>query len=173
MPEHHIEVVEYDPAWPVRFARECEVLSRALQPWMAAGIEHIGSTAVPGLCAKPVIDLMVPVHSLEASRAAIPTLEREHAYVYWPYKSTEMHWFCKPGEYTRTHHVHLVEIDSPQFRYKLGFRDLLRRDARLRAAYAELKRRLAVTHPRDREAYTDGKAPFIQAAIASLRASPP
>jgi GrpB-like predicted nucleotidyltransferase (UPF0157 family) len=94
---------------------------------------------------------------------------RSNHIVYWPYKSIEMHWFCKPDEYTRTHHVHLVPIDSPQFREKIGFRDLLRRDPRLRAQYAELKRRLALAHPNDREAYTEGKAPFIGAAIALLQ----
>jgi GrpB-like predicted nucleotidyltransferase (UPF0157 family) len=168
MPQHLVEVVEYDPTWPERFRSESQLLERSLRTWVAGPIEHIGSTSVPGLCAKPVIDLMVPVRGLEQSRDAIDVLERAHAYHYWPYKSLEMHWFCKPDEYTRTHHVHLVPIDSPQFRAKLGFRNLLRREPTLRAQYADLKRQLALTHPHDREAYTEGKVPFIRAAIAHL-----
>jgi len=169
MSQHLIEVVDYDPAWPAQFIQERDALARTLSAWMAGPIEHIGSTSVPGLCAKPVIDLLVPVHGLEVSRAAIPVLEREHAYHYWPYQPDEMHWFCKPDEYMRTHHVHLGPITSRPFRDKLGFRDLLRERPELRAQYAELKRGLALAHRHDREAYTEGKSPFISAVLALLR----
>ena len=78
-----------------------------LQPWLAGPIEHIGSTAVPGLAAKPVVDIMAGVESLDASRPAIAALERA-GYCYAPYRADTEHWFCKPSPQFRTHHLHLM-----------------------------------------------------------------
>lgn len=167
--DHRIEVVDYDPSWPEAFERERAALEESLQPWAAGPIAHIGSTAVPGLCAKPVIDILVPVHGLVESRPAIAVLEERHGYGYWPYKSEEMHWLCKPSEHVRTHHVHMVPVGSVEAREKLGLRDLLRRDDGLRERYGVLKRELARLHPDDREAYTLAKAPFIRELIRTLR----
>jgi GrpB-like predicted nucleotidyltransferase (UPF0157 family) len=83
-----------------------------------------------------------------------------------------MHWFCKPSPAQRTHHLHAVVHGGPVWRERLAFRDALRSDPALAAAYAELKRRLAVEHRMDREAYTQGKAPFIRAVSASGGGTP-
>jgi GrpB-like predicted nucleotidyltransferase (UPF0157 family) len=166
---HRIEIADYDPAWPARFTVERALLAEALAPWIVGEIEHVGSTAVQGLCAKPVIDIMVPVADLPGSKPAIPAAERL-GYHYWAYKAEVMHWFCKPDEFVRTHHLHLIPAGSQLFRDRLAFRDALRNDAQLRAEYARLKRELATAHPHDREAYTQAKGPFVARVLAQLSA---
>ena len=168
---HQVSVLEYDPAWPGRFAAERETLEATLAPWLAGSIEHVGSTAVQGLCAKPVIDIMVPVRSLEDSRPSIPVLEERHGYTHWPYKADVMHWFCKPSEVLRTHHLHLIPVESDLFRERLFFRDALREDSELRQRYASLKRRLAEQFSNDREAYTQAKGPFVAEVVARINCS--
>jgi GrpB-like predicted nucleotidyltransferase (UPF0157 family) len=106
-----VRIVAYDPSWTTRFAEERAALDAVLAPWLAGPIEHIGSTAVPGLVAKPVIDIMAAVDTLDASRAALPALAPLH-YVYFPYRADIMHWLCKPSDAVRTHHLHLVPFDS-------------------------------------------------------------
>ncbi len=167
-----ISVVEHDPHWRTLFEQERDLLGSTLAPWLAGPIEHVGSTAVPGLCAKPVIDIMVPVRNLETSKPATDLLEQRHGYHYWPYKTEVMHWLCKPSEHVRTHHLHIVPIDSPLWRERLMFRDALREDSDMRDRYSELKRRLAQAHSSDREAYTVGKTPFVAAELARLAQVP-
>jgi GrpB-like predicted nucleotidyltransferase (UPF0157 family) len=160
-----IEVVTYDSAWPAKFAEERAVLEGSLARWLVADIEHVGSTAVPGLAAKPVIDIMVPVESLEASRGSIEAAS--HAgYMYWPYKADVMHWLCKPSAAHRTHHLHIVPFGSPLWFDRLRFRDALRSDSKRAEQYAELKRHLAKRYRHDREAYTEGKSDFVTAVLA-------
>ena len=160
-----IEVVTYDPAWPSRFEEERAVLKSLLAHWIVAEIEHVGSTAVPGLAAKPVIDIMVPVESLAASRGSIEAAS--HAgYIYWPYKADVMHWFCKPSAAHRTHHLHIVPFESPLWFDRLRFRDALRSDSKLAEQYAELKHHLEKRYREDREAYTEGKTDFVAAVLA-------
>ncbi|MEO8143786.1 MAG: GNAT family N-acetyltransferase [Betaproteobacteria bacterium] len=162
-----IELAAYDPSWPLKFESERTLLAPLLAPWLAGRIEHIGSTAVPLLAAKPIIDIAAPVQSLEASRAAIEALTGA-GYAYWPYKAEVMHWFCKPSPELRTHHLHLVPIDSPLWRERLAFRDALRASPALAAEYADLKRRLAEQYRDNREAYTEAKAPFVRQVLSSL-----
>jgi GrpB-like predicted nucleotidyltransferase (UPF0157 family) len=81
-----------------------------------------------------------------------------------------MHWFCKPSPARRSHHLHLVPTGSPRYRDELAFRDALRADPQLAAGYAELKQNLAARYPEDREAYTEGKAPFIAGVLARTNA---
>jgi GrpB-like predicted nucleotidyltransferase (UPF0157 family) len=164
-----VEVVPYDASWPSKFAAEASLLEGLLAPWLAGAIEHIGSTAVPGLPAKPVIDIMAPVHSLQASRPAIQALAAAGAgYLHHPYKAQEMHWFCKPSPHLRTHHLHLVPLASPLWHRQLRFRDALRQNPALAAQYAELKRALAQQFRFDREAYTQAKAPFIDRVLSGF-----
>lgn len=160
-------VVPYDSSWPDKFEREKQVLSHALAPWLAGPIEHVGSTAVPGLAAKPVIDIMVAVENLDASRPAILAAEAS-GYIYWPYKADIMHWFCKPSDAHRTHHLHLVPFGSRLWQARLGFRDALRADARLAQEYAQLKFSLASKYRDDREAYTQSKSGFVHRVLESL-----
>jgi GrpB-like predicted nucleotidyltransferase (UPF0157 family) len=163
-----VEIADYDPGWVGKFAAERDMLEASLVPWLAGPIEHVGSTAVVGLCAKPVIDIMVPTHGLDESRPAIVVLEAKHGYTYWPYKGDVMHWFGKPTYDQRTHHVHLIPVHSMLFRERLFFRDSLRNDARLREEYAVLKRELAVKFAEDREAYTQAKGPFVAEVVARM-----
>ena len=142
------------------------MLDKEIGGWATGGIHHVGSTAVPGLEAKPIIDILVGVDSLEASRACFDPLAKLD-YLYAPYRADEMHWFCKPHPSRRTHHLHLVPTDSSRFRDELAFRDRLRSGRAIAAEYAELKRELAERFADDREAYTDGKADFIRRAQKS------
>ncbi len=159
-----IRVVAYDPSWPERFEAERRLLADAVGPWVAGGLHHVGSTAVPGLAAKPVIDILVEVADLAASRACFDRLACL-GYLYAPYRAEEMHWFCKPDPGRRTHHLHLVPVGSQRARAELAFRDLLRRDPATAGEYGALKRELAERLGDDREAYTEAKTEFIHAAI--------
>src|ERR1051326_7868006 len=96
-----VQIVPYDPLWPALFDQERELLARTLAPWLVGAIEHIGSTAVPGLAAKPVIDITVAGKNLAASRPAISVLP-EIGYTYFPYRPDVMHWFCKPSPERKT-----------------------------------------------------------------------
>jgi GrpB-like predicted nucleotidyltransferase (UPF0157 family) len=161
-----IELVAYDDTWPRQFELEREHLLNLLGPWVAGEIEHIGSTAVPGLAAKPIIDVMAPVASLEESRPAIQTLGTS-GYCYYPYKARVMHWFCKPSPEHRTHHLHLVVWNSELWRERLSFRNALRNSASLAAEYAALKCKLAVRFAHDRDGYTAAKSSFINRVLAN------
>src|SRR4030095_2499825 len=154
----------YDPLWPSKFQTERVVLERVLAPWLAGPIEHVGSTAIPDMPAKPGIDVMVAVNALEASQAAIDEL-RKVGYVYFPYRSDIMHWFCKPSPAFRTHHLHLVPFGSERWVDCLAFRDRLRRDQPHASEYATLKKKLATEFKFNREAYTEAKTPFLQRVL--------
>jgi len=155
-----VRIVAYDPSWPGRFAEETALLNPAIGKWITGGIHHIGSTAVPGLAAKPVIDILVGVKDLPSSRGCIGELARLD-YQYAPYRSDEMHWFCKPAPSHRTHYLHLVPTGSRRYLAELAFRDTLRKRPDLATEYAGLKKRLAAEHGDDREAYTEAKQRFI------------
>ena len=154
----------YDPIWPAKFEAEKTLLAPILAPWLAGPIEHIGSTAVPGMPAKPVIDIMGAVRDLPSSKEAIEALA-PLSYCYFDYKADLMHWFCKPSDFERTHHLHLVPFESRLWRERLAFRDCLRSDGAAREAYRGLKVRLASQFRDDREAYTDAKTEFIHAVL--------
>ena len=164
--EAPVEIVPYDSSWPVQFEQEHKELQCALAPWLAGSIEHIGSTAIPGLAAKPVVDIMAGVETLDASRPAIAAMT-DLDYCYAPYRVDSEHWFCKPSLLFRTHHLHLVPIRSPRWSETIAFRDYLRSHPEIAAEYADLKRQLALAYRFDREAYTLAKGPFIS-RITSL-----
>ncbi len=155
-----IEIADYDASWPRKLEEERILLDSALTTWLVAPIEHIGSTSVVGMPAKPTIDIMAPVESLHESLRSIDLLI-DFGYLYAPYRSDEMHWFCKPHPSTRTHHLHLVPYLSPLWNHQLRFRDLLRSDHAAADEYRVLKMNLATIHREDREAYTNGKTPLI------------
>jgi GrpB-like predicted nucleotidyltransferase (UPF0157 family) len=160
-----VEVVPYNSEWPAQFEAEKRVLRPALSPWLVGEIQHIGSTAVVGLSAKPVIDIMTPVASLHDSHAVIAAAALV-GYVYYPYRAEVMHWFCKPSPHVRTHHLHLVPLGSQLWHDRLSFRNALRSSQALSDEYTNLKIRLAKQFPNDREAYTQGKAPFVQRVLS-------
>lgn len=166
MTQAPVELVEYNPSWPAKYAEEKEFLLRIAGGFQCGGIEHVGSTAVPGLVAKPVIDIMFGVASLEESRSAIDVISAS-GYQYWPYKADVMHWFCKPSDAFRTHHLIMIPFNSDLWHERIRFRDLLRNDAQLARRYGELKRELAIRFKEDREMYTREKWPFIRDALAA------
>ncbi len=160
MTDAPIVLVDYDSRWPQLFHNEQIVLARTLAPWIVGPIEHIGSTAIPGMIAKPVIDIMVPVHSLAESRPAIEAL-KSLDYLYAPYKTDLEHWFCKPHPSFRTHHLHLVPYASKAWSETLQLRDTLRINRAAAEEYASLKHSLAAAFLTNRDAYTEGKTVFI------------
>ena len=104
MADQSIELIAYDPTWPVRFAEQQTRLAGLLRPWLAGEIEHVGSTAVPGLRSKPIVDVLAPVQSLTVSRAAIPVLEKDE-WLFWPNdpNDNDRLWFLRPSPAARTH----------------------------------------------------------------------
>ena len=170
MKDAPVEIVPYSSEWPTLFATEAALLLAELSPWLDGEIQHVGSTAVPGLSAKPVIDIMAPIHSLFQAAPAIEAL-RSLNYCYFPYQPTEMLWFCKPSPAHRTHHLHLVPISSRFWAQQLAFRDALRREPALMTEYEQLKVTLAVKNIHGREAYTEAKTPFIQSVLQRVAAS--
>ena len=167
-----IELVEYDPRWPTLFAEEAALLRVALDPALVMGLEHFGSTAIPGMAAKPIIDILVAVRSIaEARDTAIEPLRRL-GYVFWAENpKTDRMFFVKgmpPYGAPRTHHVHITEPTAEPW-LNLPFRDYLRDRPDEAQRYARLKRDLAIIHRTDREAYTEAKAAFVEEILAKAR----
>ncbi|GIH04677.1 hypothetical protein Rhe02_27440 [Rhizocola hellebori] len=162
-----IKIVAYDPQWPSLFDRERHRVEGVLLPWLTAPVEHIGSTAVPGLAAKPIIDMLAVVSDYDAVSAAVPTMVAI-GWAHAPEPSdpeTRTHSFCHPDPAWRTHHLHVVEHSSAGWRTWLAFRDHLRANPADAEEYARLKQELAARDDHDRPAYRAGKAPFITSRI--------
>jgi GrpB-like predicted nucleotidyltransferase (UPF0157 family) len=161
-----IVVVAYDPGWVRQFEAERALLERALAPWLVKGIHHIGSTAVTGLAAKPIVDMMAGVRDLDEARAAYEPLAQE-SYVHAPHRPGIAHHFAKPSLRSPSYGLHLTEPGSDLWRERLAFRDALRLDPRLAAEYETLKQRLAREHA-DAAAYSGGKRAFVAGVLADV-----
>jgi GrpB-like predicted nucleotidyltransferase (UPF0157 family) len=164
-----VEIVEYDPTWPDAFQVEHERLERLLGD--AVELHHFGSTAVPGLAAKPVIDMIALVDSFDPPVTALV----QHGGYQYPvaYNATLNHrrFLCYPTAEHRTHHLHLV--DKPwELERRLYFRDRLRADPALAGEYEVLKRALAERYREDREAYTQAKSQFVKRCEQPEQAAP-
>ncbi|MBV9794298.1 MAG: GrpB family protein [Actinobacteria bacterium] len=168
-----VHLSAYDPAWPARAGQYADELRPVLGPWLLGPIEHVGSTSVPGLVAKPVIDLMAPVEDLDAVAAATigPLGDRG-----WPHVPPQFdqrpfrRFFAKvsaDGQH-RLAHLHVMTPDAARWDQQLRFRDALRADPELRDQYAAVKSRLAAAHAGDRERYTDEKAAFVTRILRDL-----
>ncbi|MBV6627987.1 MAG: GrpB family protein [Rivularia sp. (in: Bacteria)] len=166
-----IEIVEYNPNWVNIFKREAEAIRTNVGKDLIADIQHIGSTAVPGLAAKPIIDIMVGLRNLSYGKSVIVPLE-ELGYVYWADNpNPERMFFVKgmpPYGKKRTHHVHVVEIRGEFWQRRL-FRDYLRIHPQEAKQYEQLKRDLAARFRDDREAYTEGKTDYIREVMEKAR----
>jgi GrpB-like predicted nucleotidyltransferase (UPF0157 family) len=162
-----IRIVPYDSAWPALFEREARRVQPAVEPYATGPVEHMGSTAVPGLAAKPIIDMLVPIRSYDDARsiaAAIAPL----GWLSAPEPDDDQMGrasFCFPDPAYRTHHLHAIENESPRWRPWLAFRDALRDDPALVGEYAALKARLAAQFAEDRDSYRSGKTEFVHAAL--------
>ena len=163
-----VEVVEYDPGWPTRYAEERDRIADALHGG-ATAIEHVGGTAVAGLAAKPVVDIMVGVDDIERAGPAVAGLI-DLGYEYVPEFEAELpdrRYFRKgsPDAY----HVHMVPVGSDFWNEHLLFRDYLRDHPKAAEEYSRLKRGLATRFRRNRRAYTESKRPFIEAVVGAAR----
>jgi GrpB-like predicted nucleotidyltransferase (UPF0157 family) len=165
-----VTIACYDPAWPEMFRQEAEYLRGCLPPRHIRRIEHFGSTAVPGLAAKPVIDMLVEVKSLKAARTEIAHILTARGYDYFwrPTIGDDVPpWYAffikRDRSGGRTHHIHMI-TGRPVFEQhweRLLFRDYLISHPTVARQYETLKQRLAASHPNDRLAYTTGKTKFI------------
>jgi GrpB-like predicted nucleotidyltransferase (UPF0157 family) len=156
--QRRVGLAEYDAGWPRLFEEEAARIRDAVGDWVLA-VEHIGSTSVPGMPAKPIIDIAVAVRSFgEAVRCVAPLEQVGYTYR-GEWGMPRRHYFVK-GE-PRTHHLHMLEAGTEQWDRHIRFRDTLRASPELAAEYAALKRRLAAPFARDRDAYQAGKALFI------------
>jgi len=161
-----IMLMPYDPRWPARYEAERRRVAAALGN-LALQIYHVGSTSVPGLSAKPIIDLMVAVQDLKDAKAAVPLL-RELGYQFVDAPENIDRRFFKKGM-PRAYHLHMVEAGSETLRDHLDFRDALRDDPGFLDAYARLKDALAVCHANNRPAYSNGKDEFVQRVLKQWR----
>jgi GrpB-like predicted nucleotidyltransferase (UPF0157 family) len=158
-----VYIAEYDPRWPEMYEEEKHAILAVCGPAILA-IEHIGSTAVPGLAAKPIIDIMLGIHSLDQAPALYDGLAGI-GYEYAPEfeeSIPERRFFRKgPTDY-RTHHLHMVELGGEFWMRHLLFRDYLRQHTEVAQQYEELKRRLAAEYGSNRSGYTEAKTDFIR-----------
>jgi GrpB-like predicted nucleotidyltransferase (UPF0157 family) len=167
-----IEIVPYTEAWPLAFDSEAAALRRAMGA-QAVRIEHVGSTAVSGLAAKPVIDLQVSVRSLESLepfQAPLAALGYRFISI-TEFDDHEYPWFAKPGQWPSTHHVHLCVVGSELEVRHLAFRDYLRKNKEQARRYEALKRKLAGDYEgttlHSVASYSMAKSEFIESALAS------
>lgn len=173
--QEKVVLVAYDPRWPGLFEAERDHLRECLPQGLLGRIEHYGSTAVPGLVAKPVVDLLVEVTDLKEVRERIPPILEPQGYDYF-WRPTHgddgppwYAWFIKRDtEGRRTHHIHMVEADFIHWDGLL-FRDYLVAHPDVAQQYGELKERLASEHAKDRIAYTQAKGDFIRRVTDQAR----
>jgi GrpB-like predicted nucleotidyltransferase (UPF0157 family) len=168
-----IELVGYDFGWPAEFQAEEARIRAVLPRKLILGVEHFGSTAIPGLAAKPIIDILIAVSSLqEAREQAIGPLEAI-GYSFWRDNPKDDRLFLvkglPPNAERRTHHIHMTETNGELWQ-RLLFRDYLRRHPEEARAYERLKRNLAAAYREDREAYTASKADYIKSVMEKAQA---
>lgn len=164
-----IEIAAYDPDWPARFEAEA-VRIRAALGRVALRVDHHGSTSVPGLAAKPVIDIQVAVAALRPLAAYGSGLEAI-GYVHLPHADDSFSpFFHRPSRWPHSHHVHVVEAGGLEERRTLAFRDYLRDNPGESREYERLKRQLAVLHDanaaQSREEYARAKSGFVERIVA-------
>lgn len=165
-----VRVAPYDPAWPTLFAAEATRLDPLLSAkGVMLRLEHTGSTAVPGLAAKPVLDLLAGWEAPVVRAAAIGALEAS-GYQYRGEQGIPGRDFFRRGE-PRQYHLHLTRVGSAFWDDHRTFRDYLRATPAAADAYAVLKRALAARYPTDRERYIEGKTAFVRTTLAHARAA--
>jgi len=165
-----IEIAPYDSSWPERYEVEAAHLRTVLAPFLKR-IKHVGSTAIPGMAAKPIVDVLAGVDSDAVAQDIVaPRLMRRDYEYFWRTDGPDPYaWFIKRGVHAeRTYHIHVVDLESPMWE-RLLFRDFLRQHPDRAHTYLELKLELAKAHTNDREAYTRGKTEFIMAVMREAR----
>lgn len=155
-----IEVIAYDPDWPIRFSEESEVIRSILGNELIA-IHHIGSTAIPGIYAKPIIDILPVVREIEHVDNYNPRFVVEGYEPMGEFGLPGRRYFKKGGD-NRTHHLHIYQVDNPEIDRHLAFRDYMIAHPEEALVYANLKRDLAEKYSTDIDAYCDGKDEFVK-----------
>ncbi len=161
-----VRLVEHDPQWPALFEAEAARITRRLSP-LAITLHHVGSTAVSGLVAKPVLDILATYEGPDLRWGYITAMTAA-GYLYRGEQGIPGRDFFRRGD-PRAYHLHLAETGSWFSQEHLAFRDMLRSDPALRDAYGALKRELAARYPENRPAYIDAKGPFIQDALKRVQ----
>ena len=163
-----VVVAASDPRWPRLFEAAATELRRTLGTAIL-DVHHVGSTSVPGLCAKPILDILVSVPNF-ARAVHLASQLGTLGYEFRPEEEIpDRHYFRRPpGDELRTHHLSLAEPDSRHHQATLAFRDALRRDEALAQSYARLKEALARRFPHDRLAYLEGKSQFVMEVLKSV-----
>lgn len=162
-----VYLADANPVWALRGEQERNQLEALLASWLIARVEHIGSTSIPGLVAKPIIDLQALVTDLADPSPLISALTPHH----WHYVDPELdqrpwrRFFVKVSDGKRSAHLHVMATETPRWREQVIFRDALRADPVLTAEYGALKFALATEHSDDREAYSAAKADFIRSVL--------
>ncbi len=156
-----VEVVPYDPAWAKLFRAEVDVLTRVFGDQLVA-IYHIGSTAIPGIVAKPVLDFLVEVHNIQKVDGLNTAMEKLGYQPRGEYGIPGRRYFVKQTGEVHTHHVHTFQSGDPQVKRHLNFRDYLIAHPQDALAYSRLKEDLARRFPEDMDSYIAGKNDFIQ-----------
>jgi GrpB-like predicted nucleotidyltransferase (UPF0157 family) len=157
-----VVVVPYDPQWPIAYLLEAACLKEVFDSQLVS-IHHIGSTAIGGMAAKPVIDIMIEVVDIDEVDRLNDAMAGEGYIPRGEYGIPGRRFFIKPGEEERTHHVHVFQSGSSHLERHLNFRDYMRTHPREAEAYSRIKLELAAAHP-DIEQYMDGKDAFIKEA---------
>jgi len=170
MPDQPITLESHSPLWQQKFKAEEQLIRKTIPGFIYGRIEHVGSTAIPTILAKPTVDIMVGIESLEQARPAIQTLATI-SYCYWPYKKTVMHWFCKPSAEEREFHLHLIPFQSRLWQERIFFRNYLNEYPEVAHAYEQLKKHLWKRYPYDREQYSSGKTDFVTKVLANMDCS--
>lgn len=157
----HITVVSYDAGWPDMFKTEADEI-KAILGSNCAEIYHIGSTAVPGLAAKPIIDIMPTVYDLNAVDTTAEAFEKI-GYEYLGKFGIKGRRYLRKGGDERTHQIHIFQVsDRENIARHIAVRDFMRSHREVREQYAQLKFRLAAQYPYDIEGYCDGKDEFVK-----------
>lgn len=163
-----IIIQPYNFAWPKLAAAEIKTIKEITRGLPYVSIEHLGSTAVPKLSSKPIIDIFIVLPSIEEAMQWIAPLETL-GYVFWHDNPDSLHLrFFKgmpPFGTARTHHVHIISADNNTIEHRILFRDILRLDEKIRGEYESLKIKLSQAHATDRERYTDEKGMFIEKVL--------
>lgn len=165
----HVNLVPYHPQWPMMAQAEIDKIKSVFPVDAMVDIQHVGSTAIVGLSAKPILDIQIAVPSLETVKLmAVPVLQKL-GYDYWANNPDPKRMFfvkgMPPYGEKRTHHVHIFEQDSEHWCNKLVFRDYLRLHPDVAKEYEQLKMKLAQEHLYDREKYTDEKSDFVHKVL--------
>ena len=169
---NEIRLMDYDPRWPELYAEAAAGLRQALGPSLIS-VEHIGSTSVPGLAAKPIIDIQAVIRAASDVDEAGPALAAlgwvRGTFTAGPDPERHLYFKKNDAQGARTHQLHAYEADYPAASAHLRFRDYLRAHPEEAARYEDLKRGLAEQHRHDRLAYSDAKTAYVEAVLTKAR----